>query len=249
MIDMARFAAASDATWPGLERRALDGWVMRFSGEGAGSRANSAWAAGPLDRPVGDAIAAVEAACRAAGRPPCFQLWPRDGALDARLEALGWVGYDRSTIVARALEPAEAVADAWPVPADGVGVVAVNTAVEAVRRLWAEGGIGPQRRAVFARARGPRAVVLARRGQALAGVAGLGIDGEVAVTQALWVTPRHRGHGVARTLMGALAAEAASAGARVMAHAVVETNGPARALYDRLGFRAIGAYHYRRAPA
>ena len=56
----------------------------------------------------------------------------------------------------------------------------------------------------------------------------------------LAVAPGARRHGFARTLMVAAMARAAAAGAAAMLLEVAETNAPALALYESLGFAAVG---------
>ena len=61
---------------------------------------------------------------------------------------------------------------------------------------------------------------------------------------AAWQTPRvdpgARGHGVARSLIGAVAAWAQDLGATRVVLFVQEANAPGRALYLRAGFRPTG---------
>ena len=56
----------------------------------------------------------------------------------------------------------------------------------------------------------------------------------------LWVDPGARGHGVARSLIGAVAAWAQDLGATRVVLFVQEANAPGRALYLRAGFRPTG---------
>jgi GNAT superfamily N-acetyltransferase len=97
----------------------------------------------------------------------------------------------------------------------------------AQRALWAEGGIGAARIAVMERAEGPKAVLHHPGGCASAA--------------------RRRGAG--RAVMAMAAGWACAQGCAWLALAVTRANAPARALYARLGYGGIGAYHYREAPA
>ena len=65
---------------------------------------------------------------------------------------------------------------------------------------------------------------------------------------AIEVDPAHRRRGLARTLTGALAAQAAARGADHLYLQVEDGNAAARALYHRLGFTDHHGYHYRVAP-
>jgi len=56
----------------------------------------------------------------------------------------------------------------------------------------------------------------------------------------LWVDPKARGRGVARSLIRAVASWARERGARRIVLFVQEANAPGRALYARAGFRATG---------
>ncbi|MEM7529291.1 MAG: GNAT family N-acetyltransferase [Pseudomonadota bacterium] len=246
-IDAARFAAASDATWPGETVGSLGDWRLRFT-HGAGSRAASAWAAGPADRPLGDAVTAVEAAYAEQGLTPRFQLWPGDEALDSHLEDRGYRAYDRSHLMARSLEEPLPVPQSPPTP-DGRETMAIDvrTPLAVLDDIWAMGGIGPARRSVLARAPGLKAIFLGRVGMRPAGATAVVLDGKVAVTQALYVMPEARRCGLGAVLLRAGASFAKDSGADVMAHSVVAGNDAAITLYQRLGFQIFGSYHYREA--
>ncbi|MEM7498255.1 MAG: GNAT family N-acetyltransferase [Pseudomonadota bacterium] len=252
LITPARFARASDATWPGAATQMIGGWKLRFT-RGAGSRASSAWAMEPAADAAALArnVAAVRAAYEAAGLPPRFQIWPGDEALDDLLEAEGWERYDRSLLMARPATgdwPVRAVSEKALREGTDAMAIAVRTPVEVLDCIWRESGVGPARRAVLDRAAGPKAIFLGRAGMRPAGAMATILDDDIGVTQALYVTPEARGAGLGAVLMAAGGRFATGAGARVLAHAVVETNAPAIALYRRLGYTSFGAYHYRRAP-
>lgn len=234
-----RFAAASDATWRGAETEALGAWRMRFSPAAAGNRASSVWPAGDPGLPMADAVAAVEAAYRARGLPPRFQLWDGGGALDTALEAAGYRKYDRSVVMGRGL------AGAWPDPPKETIAIAVTTPLALMDEIWEQDGIPAPRRAVMERAEGPIMRFLGRIGMRPAGAVAAIVDRDVAVVHALTVLPAHRRKGVATRLMRAAVAFAEGAGAGVMAHSVSADSAGAIALYEGLGFQAFGEYHYR----
>ncbi|MEL6208645.1 MAG: GNAT family N-acetyltransferase [Pseudomonadota bacterium] len=254
LLTPARFAQASDATWPGARVSWAGGWKLRFT-EGAGSRAASAWVAGdeaPLDAMALEArIREVAERYRAAGLRPRFQIWPGDETLDAALEAAGWEGYDASLLMARAAHPPPEMPpgdpDAVREGREAMAVI-VRTPLAILDDVWREGGIGPARRGVLDRSPAPKAYILGRVGMRPAGAVAMTIDREVGVTQALWVSPEARGSGLGAVLMTTAMGFAAEVGAGVVAHAVLEDNAKAIALYERLGYRAFGRYHYRRAP-
>lgn len=115
--------------------------------------------------------------------------------------------------------------------------------------LACDGGEEPQREAYW---RGyfrlPGAAYIAVRSEsgheAAAGMARLvttSAPGEPAEVLSVWVAPEHRGHGVGRALIGScidhLAAHHPMTRLRL---AVVETNTPARRLYEDCGFGVIG---------
>ncbi|MEL6768223.1 MAG: GNAT family N-acetyltransferase [Pseudomonadota bacterium] len=254
LLTPARFAKASDATWPGERVAWIGGWKLRFT-EGAGSRAASAWAAAP-EPPLGGAaldarIREVADRYRAAGLRPRFQIWAGDDALDAALDGQGWERYDPSLLLARpATPPLEMPAVDAETMREGREAMAVivRTPLAILDEVWREGGVGPARRGVLDRAPQPKAYILGRVGMRPSGAVAMTLDGEVALTQALWVSPEARGAGLGRVLMTAASRFAAEAGATVLAHAVIEENATAIAIYERLGYQAFGRYHYRRAP-
>ena len=82
---------------------------------------------------------------------------------------------------------------------------------------------------------GGQVVAVARLGLVAGGWAGL---------YGVWVDPEHRGHGLARALTGALAAQAGPRGIRSLYLQTLHTNEPATRLYASLGFAPHHGYSY-----
>ncbi len=77
------------------------------------------------------------------------------------------------------------------------------------------------------------------RGETLVGQCGLVRQGPVARFQAVETHPARQRTGVATSLIGSVAATALSEGANAV-YLVADPTGPARGLYERLGFEALG---------
>ncbi|SEB06146.1 GNAT family N-acetyltransferase [Rubrimonas cliftonensis] len=232
---------ALDATWPAAGTQALGGWTLR-RGDGGGQRVSSVRAVGEPGMALRDAVAAAEAAMRAWGQPPLFQIEPKDGALDAALSALGY----------RVLSPCPFMAassDALAGPGWGRRmVVRVRSPLAALDEMWGAGGIGPARRAVMARAPAPKETLTLREDDRIAAAAFVGAHRGVAVMHALHVAPTFRKRGLGRAMVAACAAFAAENGAPTLAFPVEAANAGALALYGGLGMIEVSRYHYRAAP-
>ncbi|MGY6634012.1 MAG: GNAT family N-acetyltransferase [Alkalilacustris sp.] len=236
----ADFEAALEATWPAAAWRRLGPWVLR-DGAGGGQRVSAATAEGPV------APAALEEGLVAMGPQPLVRVRPAlcawDGALDRGLADRGFVLSDPTLILAaRAVEVA-------PEPLPPLLAFSVWPPLAAQRDIWAKGGIGPARQAIMARVQGPRAALMARRSDRVAGTAFVALHGAVAMLHAVEVPATLRRRGAARALTQAAARWAIAQGATWLALTVTEANGPARTLYDALGMTPVHRYHYRRAPA
>ena len=235
--EAARLLVAIDATWPAAEYRALGPWTLR-RGAGGGQRVSAASAEDERADP-GPAVEAM----RAWGQPPLVRVGHDQETLDRRLDAAGWRRHDPVVLYAA---PVAALADGRD---ETARVIRVRTPLAIVDEIWTRGGIGPGRRAVMDRAPAPKTVLLARAGDRPAGVAFVGLDGDVAMLHAIEVATPHRRRGAGEILMRGAASFAAENGAGWLALAVTEANAPARALSAKLGLAETGRYHYRVGPS
>jgi ribosomal protein S18 acetylase RimI-like enzyme len=228
-------SAALEATWPPAEVLRLGPWRLRL-GEGGGSRVSSA----TLEGPMGE-VAAAEAAMRGFGQRPLFMVREGEQDLDRALAARGYAVLSPSLLMAAPIaEVAHSVAD--------VTTIDCTAPLVAMEELWREGGIGPARLAVMARAPQPKAYFLGRLDERPAGVAFVACAGQVAMVHALHVSPRFRRRRLGARLSRAAAAWGAAQGAETFALAVEESNAAARTLYEALGLQVAARYHYRIAP-
>lgn len=224
--------AALDATWPPAATTRHEGWLLR-EGAGGGKRVS---AASPL---LAEArIETAEAAMRARGQVPLFRLGMGDAAVDALLAGRGYSLLD-PTLVYTA--PVGAIARK-PGP---VRLFTISPPLAIMRDIWAEGGIGPERLAVMARAQGPSTGLVARTQDRAAGVAFCALSGPIAMLHAVEVLPAYRRKGVGELILRGAADWAQSFGANWLALAVTEANSAARALYARCGMEIGARYHYR----
>jgi GNAT superfamily N-acetyltransferase len=226
-----RLFEVMEATWPPARRWPLGPFLLR-DGAGGGKRVSAASVAGDW---TGADLAAAEAAMA----EPLFLIGPQDGALDAALAQRGY----------RVVDPVLAYAAPVAVVAgDGpqrMSAFAHWPPMEIARSLWAEGGIGPARLAVMARAAGPRTAVLGRTADRASGVAFVAMHGPIAMLHALEVSPAFRRQGSAHNILSAAARWAQDHGAETLSLVVTEANAPARALYASHGMSVVGQYHYR----
>ncbi|MDD8024199.1 MAG: GNAT family N-acetyltransferase [Paracoccaceae bacterium] len=224
-----------DTTWPAFSTRLAGGFLVR-EGRGAGSRVSCASLEVPLDE--ADLDIAITAH-RALDQQPKFMLRPGEDALDAELAARGFEVFDPVVIYDAAVP-------------DLLGTVPPVTAfahwppLQIARDLWTDCGIGAGRQAVMDRAPAPKCCVLGRKEDRAAGAAFVGIHNGVAMLHALAVLPEMRRKGLARAMMFEAARWAHENGAARMALVVTRANAGANALYQALGMRASGHYHYRR---
>ncbi len=170
---------------------------------------------------------------RAIGQRPLFMIREGDGALDAALAARGYAAIDEVVIYAAPID----LLTNLPMPP--VTCFAVWEPLAIMAEIWAQGGVGPTRLEVMARA-AVKTGILARWNEKPAGVAFAGVHDDVAMVHAVEVLPTQRKQGVAEWMMRAAAIWGAGQGAGHIAVLCVTENKPANALYTKLGFTPRG---------
>jgi N-acetylglutamate synthase len=234
------------AAWPPLAREHLGDWTLRFS-RGFTRRANSVLPHGDQSAPLGLAVARVEQAYAARGLPSCFQL--REGhAVDELGSLLEGRGYQPE-------HPALVLAGPLPAvrPDDRVSHRDVPS------REWLEVWLAVSRRAepdtlelsraILERVSRPRTFALLHEGgQAVAAALGTLSPGWLGLS-CLTVREDVRPRGLARAVLGALAAWARERGADRLWLEVEEGNAPALELYRDLRLERVGGYSYLTAPS
>lgn len=231
---MTRLRAALEATWPPRACHPTGPFVVREGGGGqrvSAATCEGAWTPADLD--------AVEARQRALGQTPLFMIRPGEDRLDAALAARGYRLKDPVNHYHGPIAPLAAP------PLPPLAAFALWPPLGAIRALWAEGGIGPERIAVMERAAAPKAAILARARDRVAGAAFVAIHDAIAVLHALYVRPELRRQGSAVNIVRMAARWAQDHGAKEISILVTRENAPANALYASLGMRVVGHYHYR----
>jgi len=236
--DLERITAAA---WPALERERLGDWLLRAA-DGWTGRANSALVVGDPGRALPAAIAAVTSWYRErALHPACQVPLPAATDVDAFLADAGWEASVPVLVMTAPIDRVRrTVADGLPpvtlTPTASDDWLALFGARKrgmpsAVRALLAGGN------ATFAEVRDADGGLIAAARSALG-------DGHLGLF-AIEVVPEHRRRGLARHVMAALA-DAAFDHAHTVYLQAEDTNIPARALYDRLGFTVHHTYMHRR---
>lgn len=231
--------------WAPVERSRLGDWILR-AGHGFTARANSALAVGEPDLPIAAALDAVADWYRARDLPPLLTV-PHpsgmdlsDDAVAAAAVAAGWSAADEVLVqtaatrtVVSACEPTAAVELTETMPQDWYAVLAsVRTAPRAAAEAVLHGS--PAQRFALARTGSGTVSAIGRLGVS-DGWGGIG---------AMWVDPARRRRGLARTILGALAREAADLGCVSMHLQVESANTTALVLYEQAGFTTHHAYAY-----
>lgn len=228
--------------WPALQSLIVDGWLLRFA-DGYTKRANSACAlpagAAPLER-VGPAI---EDLYRRNGQAPVFRLTPfATPADDAWLAARGYARIEPTSVMlcrdpggGAHQDPALRFA-AQPDETWLAGFIAGNRHGT---------GIRPTLTAMLAAIRGEAFYATLAQDGTPCGY-GLAVieRGHVGLFDIL-IDEKLRGRGLGRRLVSGMLAEAIQRGAGAAYLQVLETNGPAIALYRSLGFTHAYGYSYR----
>lgn len=225
-----------EETWPAASLHRHGPWLLR-EGQGGGQRVSAATAAAPIGP---DDIALAEQAQQALGQPSLFMIRQEDTALDALLQARGYLRHD--PVVAYSA-PVNLLAHPAP---DRMATFPLWPPLAIATQLWADAGIGPGRVAVMNRVKGAKTSILGRVNDRAAGIAFVACAGNMAMLHALEVTPTQRRQGSANNIMRAAAIWAQDQGAETLSVVVTVANTGARKLYTSLGMDVVGQYHYRK---
>ena len=251
IIELERTAAAH---WRGTEEEWLGGWLLRAA-EGFTGRANSALPLGDPGRPLDEALAAVTAWYGARGLPPMIAvpaaLAPgRAGQpLDHQLTERNWATRPGPALVMVADRPAGGqLADILSDDREVRVASEPDDAWAAMYHYRGQDHLPPVARTVLTSAEDQSFVSIWSGDEVLA-IARLSVAGGWAGITAVEVNPSCRRQGLGSAITAAACREAERNGVRQVFLQVEETNKPARALYERLGFRYSHRYHYRVAPS
>ncbi|WP_422736808.1 GNAT family N-acetyltransferase [Micromonospora sp. WMMD729] len=238
---------AADEAWPAPTRGRLGDWLLR-SAEGWTGRANSALPVGDPDRPLPAAVDAVERWYAERGQPAIINTpLPLAAPVGAELDERGWTTRP-PTLVQTAPLPLAAAGLGGP-DAAVVEVVAAPSGDWLAIAAGRKGGLPDAARHVltavgqvrFAHAYVDRTLVAIGRGTVTGEGRWLGLS-------LIEVLPPARRQGLARRVIGELAAWGGSAGATRAFLQVEQRNTPALALYQSLGFTTHHTYLTRVAP-
>ena len=250
-MELEQIAAAH---WRGTEEAWLGDWLLRAA-EGFTGRANSALPCGDPGVPLGDAVDIVTDWYRARGLPPMIVVpvpldaEPDSRSLDHYLDERSWSSRSGPAYVMVSglpLPPLRADRlpsgvefDAADEPDDEwVGMYHLHGATSLPPVAW-NVLISAQQQSFIKIMKGDEVLAIARLSVA-EGWAGL---------TAVEVNPAYRRLGLGAAVTTMACAEAARYGVTRAFLQVEVTNAPARALYEKLGFRYTHHYHYRVAPS
>jgi GNAT superfamily N-acetyltransferase len=224
--------------WPPREVARLGGWRLHAS-DGFSGRANACWPIGSPDRPLAAAIEAVEAWYEAKSLAPIFR--PADIVATAALrEALADRGYAPRT-------PTLVMVGA-PTPGDSGPVILSAEPDPSFAAVFLAGAPSPgdaaERIDSLGRIPAPRGFARIEADGATVAIGAAAVGGEWAGLFGMRTLAEHRRRGLARRILGALAAFGHEAGARRAYLQVEASNAPAIALYRGLGFETGYGYRY-----
>jgi ribosomal protein S18 acetylase RimI-like enzyme len=206
---------------PGVETAPLGEWVLRSSpsvGERLLKRANSCLALGSPGMPMADALEHLETFYAARDRAPMAQV-ELGSPTEAAFAAAGWQPLGRG----------DASFQAAP--------------LSRLHRLLRSEDVRSTPTHVSPSASRPRVEVMDDHGHRIATGSAL-LDGDWLCLHGLAVDPAHRRRGLARAVLAELVEWGAERGARTAWLHVETDNGPALALYERLGFSEHHAVRY-----
>ena len=224
------------------EQALVDSWLVRFANSRA-KRARSVNAIGAGLLPLDEKLERAQALCDAAGLPLTIRITPfsQPTGLDTALAARGFVAFEASCVMGRALTPGVPAVSELP-----LHEVDAREFSETAGRLYGDDAarivVDTARNLAFP-GHGIR-LLLGERAAPLA-VGSVLFDGCMAGFYGIHTRSDVRGRGYAATIIETLLERSQTAGARYACLQVGAGNNAARALYCKFGFTDRYAYWYR----
>lgn len=238
MTDVLALEAISARAWPSLHRDRIGGWRL-YASTGHTGRANTCWALEPPDRPLDEALAAVDAWYAGHGLPTKFKTV--DGATAGDVEPF---------LLANGFSPdTETRVMVGPVGGSVEGVVLEDHPADAFQSilfetLYRDIADAEERLATLRRIAQPvRFARIELDGRAVA-CGAVAVDDGWGGVSVMRTSPDYRRRGLAERVVSALLATAAGHGATRSYLQVEAKNTGAVALYEKLGFRTAYGYRY-----
>ena len=235
------------------QQRWIDGWLVRFSpGKAKRARCVQAVAVGRL--PLDERLALCAAVLRDAGLPLVLRLTPfsQPAGLDQALASRGFQRLEDTRVMVLPVitDPSgvpAAPADRWPdaLRLDRLSAVEFAAVVGGLRGSPAHQRAAQAERLALSPVPYQGWALRRRSDGAVLACGQTAIEADLVGLYDVFSHPEARGQGLARQMCAALLAQARAAGARLAYLQVDADNAPARAIYHRLGFADVYAYHYR----
>ena len=240
LSEVDQYLLGLEQSWPPETLEVRDGWRLRAA-PGAGRRVNSAMRPGGPTAITSAEFDLIEGFYTQRGAAPTIQFGASETStdLDEQMAARGYAMDVEALLYDAPLASIDAST------AKEVRVLQVRTPLAELDRVWARGGVSAARRAVMERGDpATSSIFIARLGAKLSGALFASVAEERVYAHALYVSEDARRSGVANTLLGACATFGAKCGADRFGAPVETQNAPSRALFEKIGCAAIGAYRY-----
>jgi GNAT superfamily N-acetyltransferase len=228
--------AAFDA-WPAARTLVHNRWVARLS-SGYTGRANSVTPQGALETAFEEQVAYCESLFFAEGLPPLFRLTTIEdySALDEFLRSRGYAHTSATLVMA---------ATCAGVPTEHLRAMTVDEWLPHYDR-FSERVNTRAHREILERIAPPRLLAGLESDGQLAGVGLAVAQSELVGLFDIVISPGNRGKGLGSTLVNGMLAWGRENGAERAYLQVTEANLVARRVYEKLGFRELYRYHYRK---
>lgn len=233
--------------WQPAETGSIGGWLLRATG-GFTSRGNSVLPLRAPGVPLDEALQRAAAWYAERGLPLKLQV-PTEARrlLDSELGERGWPILTETRVLAARLDLLRDPGPSAGVLLDAEARLDTEPDDAWLARYRGGAGLEPVARALLTRHERVRFASVRAGGEVLAIGRGV-IDQEWLGVAAVEVDPAHRRQGLARAVMAALWQWGREHGARRSYLQVEADNGPALALYERLGYWHHHDYRYRVQP-